>query len=300
MVPEGIKILSRTLSPQLSAQLFKVWNKQWKKLGQPKLLIENVDQYDKIVSWNTHKIDRLNDVWFKKLVRHICNIEHSPEIDAAVRLHLSDDYEQIKRYIGHQIFAQMTDGEIAKQWNLPEKTITALRMIFFDFGALPPSPVAKWGVLVQWVNNGDIRADEFALYKRVHELGPLGLKAQVAGSFLEDDERLKVREYLTKTAMTNTFNVQFATRTPRDALIYNRVISDLVRMDLQREEVKVRQQECKLLEMQVEKIGRELNVGKVQELQSEDLRLIQGAIDMLGKTDNEPRYRTVFDISKVK
>ena len=300
VVPRGVQVLSRHLSPELSTQLFKVWNKNWKRQHQPKLFIENVDQYDNLVSWNAKKIQRINDPWFKKLVSHVCNIEASSDIDAAIKLHLNDEYAQIKRYIGNLIFAKVEDAVIAKQWGFATKTITALRMVFFDFSAMPKDPVAQWGTLVQWVNNGDIKADEFALYRRVHELGPLGLKAQVAGAFLEDDERLKVKDYLTKTAMTNTYNIQFATRTPRDALIYNRVIGDLVRMDMQREELKVRQSEAKLLDLQVEKLGRELNIGHTQELQSEDLKLIQGAINALAKEDNEPRYKTVFELGEVK
>lgn len=265
-----------------------------------KLLIPNVDQYTNLVSWNKRKAEQLNDLWLRKLVLHVSNIEYSHDIASALRLHIDDEYEQIKRYIGHLIFAKLSDVEIAKQWSFQPGTITALRMLFFDFTALPKNPVAQWATLVQWVNNGDIKPDEFALYRRVHELGPLGLKAQVAGAFLEDNERLAIRDYLTKTATTNTYNIQFATRTPRDALIYNRVIGDLVRMDLQREELKVRQGEQKLLEMQVQKLGKELNEGRVQELQSEDLKLIQTAISALGRQDSEPRYRTVFDIGKVK
>jgi dihydroxyacid dehydratase/phosphogluconate dehydratase len=82
--------------------------------------------------------------------------------------------------------------------------------------------------------------------------------------------------------------------------VYNRVIGDLVRLDLQREEIKVRQQEQKLLEMQVQKLGKELNEGKVQELQSEDLKLLQSAISQLSRADSEPKYPTVFDINQPK
>jgi len=300
VVPSSVQTLSRRLPAVLAERLLTTWKRAWKKQRLPKLTIENIEQYENLVSWSGKKLDRLPDPWLKKIVAHVTNLEHSADVDAALRLHLNDDYEQIKRYIGHLIFAKVPDAEIAKEWNFSPGTITALRMLFFDFSALPANPVAQWATLVQWVNNGDIKPDEFALYKRVHELGPLGLKAQVAGAFLDDGERLTVRDYLTKTAMTNTFNVQFATRTPRDALIYNRVVGDLVRLDLQREEVKVRQQEQRLLEMQVQKISKELNEGKVQEMQSEDLKLIQSAISSLARQDNEPRYRTVFDLSKVK
>ena len=300
VLPKAVHLLSAGLSSELAYQLYRVWRKNWKKQGLTKLAIEGVDQYDNLVSWNAKKVTKFGDPWFKKLVEHVSNLELYPEIDAAIRLHLNDDYAQIKRYIGHLIFAKVPDAQIAKQWNFSEKTITALRMLFFDFGALPKDPIAQWATLVQWVNNGDIKSEEFALYRRVHELGPLGLKAQVAGAFLQDDERLEVRDYLSKTAMTNTYNIQFATRTPRDALIYNRVIGDLVRMDLQREELKVRQGEQKLLDMQVQKLGRELNKDTTRELQSEDLKLIQSAIGELVRRDSTPRYKTIFDLATAK
>lgn len=300
IVPPTVQAMLRKLPAPLAEELLVVWKRSWRKQGIPKVSIEKVDQYENLVTWNAKKLQKLSDPWLRKLVEHISNIEFFPDVDAAVRLHLNDDYAQIKRYIGHQIFAGVADEEIAKQWNFATKTITALKMLFFDFGALPKAPVAQWATLVQWVNNGDIKADEFALYRRVHEMGELGLKAQVAGAFLAEDERLKVRDYLTKTALSNTYNIQFATRTPRDALIYNRVIGDLVRMDLQKEELKVRQCEQQLLEMQVKKLGKELNTAQTQEGQSEDLRLIQSAISAMSKHDSEPRYKTIFDLSKVK
>lgn len=300
VVPAAVSILSRELPPRLAERLRTAWNRAWKRRNVPKLAVEHIDQYENLVSWHAGKLERLPDEWLKKLVKHVCNLEYSADIATALRFHLDDEYEQIKRYIGHLIFAKVPDTVIAKEWRLTPGVITALRMLFFDFAALPVSPVAQWATLVQWVNNGDIKPDEFALYRRVHELGPLGLKAQVAGSFLDDGERLAVKDYLTKTAMSNVYNIQFATRTPRDALIYNRVIGDLGRMELQREEINVRKQEQRLLEMQEEKLGKELNAGKVQEMQSEDLRLIQSAISALARTDNEPRYKTVFDLSKVK
>lgn len=296
IVPRGLTVLAKRLPASLAAELKRVWHKHWLKNNSHKVLIENIDQYENLVSWNAAKLGKINDEWFQKLIRHICNLDYSPEIDAALRLHLSEEYEQIKRYIGHLIFAKVDDAEISRQWNIPAKTITALRMLFFDFSALPKDPVAQWATLVQWVNNGDIKPDEFALYRRVHELGALGLKAQVAGSFLGEDERLKVHDYLTKSALANTYNIQFSTRSPRDAIVYNRVIGDLVRMDLQREETNLRRSEQKLLEMQVQKLANELNTDKAQELQSEDLRLIQTAITALAKQDCEPRYKTVFDL----
>lgn len=299
-VPQVIQALSLQLPNHLADQLSRVWNKHWIRQEQPRMAIENVDQYDNLVNWHAKKLEKLNDEWFKKLVRHVSNIEQYPEIAEALRLHLNEDYAQIKRYIGHLIFAKMADEEIATEWEFPVKVITALRMLFFDFTALPNSPVAQWATLVQWVNNGDIKPDEFALYRRIHELGPVGLKAQVASAFLNDNERLQVRDYLTKSALANTFNIQFATRTPRDALVYNRVIGDLVRMDLQREELKVRQGEQKLLEMQVQKLSKEMNINTTQEAQNEDLKLIQEAINMLAKDDATPRYKTVFNLDQIK
>ena len=298
IVPAGVLQLSRNLPTRLSEKLFAVWKRQWRRSNQPKLAIERVDEYQNLVTWNARKMPSIPDPWLRKLVEHVNNVEFHVDIDAALKLHLNDEYAQIKRYIGHLIFAKQPDAEIAKEWNFSPGVITALRMLFFDFSALPAAPVPQWATLVQWVNNGDIKPDEFALYRRVHELGPLGLKAQVAGSFLNDEERLEVKDYLTKNALGNTFNIQFATRTPREALVYNRVIGDLVRLDLQREEIKVRQHEQRLLEMQVQKLGKELNEGKVQEMQSEDLKLLQSAINTLTKADSEPKYKTVFDLTK--
>jgi hypothetical protein len=281
----------------LPDNLAVIANKIWKSRIGNRVRVENISEYTNFVNWNVKKLKGLNDKWLKRLIKHVFNIEPNPYIAAAIQLHINESYGQIKRFIGYQIFAGEPDSKIAVKWKLPIKTIQALHYIFFDFDYFPKDKVARWALLVQLTNNGDIKQDEFSLYKRVFDLGALGLKAQVCGFDLDDDERTQVTDFLAKSALVNTFNIQFSTRSHKDAIVYNRIISDLARLNVQREELKVKQQEQKLMELHVEKLKREINVGNVNDPLDEDLKLLKATVNELSHKDANPTFKPFYELN---
>ena len=298
-IPSFIRNTARVLPTHLHLQLVKIWEKEWKKQHKYRLSITDIGSYN-LISWNIKKIEKLNDVWFKRLIKHIYNIDRSPAIELALNFYKNKDYAQLKRFIGHEIFAGFTDAEISKKWNISKEGVTAIRMLFFDFSCYPKDKVAQWATLVQWSNNGDISADEFSLYKRVYELGALGLKAQVCGYELTEPERVAVSDYLTKSALVNTFNLNFATRTSRDAFTYNKVLMDMATLNIRKAELKLKGEELKLLGLQVKNAESTAESTRAYVMTPEDQQLIQSSINELAIQDKVPQFQSIFDINQIK
>lgn len=299
IIPHFIKDAFQYLPNHLYLQLVKVWEKEWKKENRLRIIFTDITSYN-LISWNIKKASKLNDKWFRKLIFHVYNIEYSASIELALNFYKDENYNQLKRFLGHEIFAGFTDKEIARKWNLPINGVTAIRMLFFDFSCYPKDKVAQWATLVQWSNNGDITPEDFSLYKRVYELGALGLKAQLAGYELTDSERVSVGEYLTKSALVNTFNINYMTRTSRDALVYNKVLMDMATLSIRKEELKLKGEELKLLSLQVKNAESTMESTKAYVMTPEDQSLLQSTINELSIQDKNPNFKTIFDINEIK
>ena len=179
----------------------------------------------------------MTDKFLVKAIYHVCNFERDQYIEQALALHNSQDHAEAIRYIGYCIYAKVSDKDIAKRWSLPVKTVVALRSLFFDFSGFPKDRLANFTCLRQLANNGVISDVDFAFYKRVYELGELGLKAQTDFYSLTDEEKKKVEEYLGKSVVANTFNINFSIRNQKDALSYGAVVSNLASYFIKRSEI---------------------------------------------------------------
>lgn len=294
-IPPMFRQLMKELSFELSEQLTKVWNKHYKKTAKTKIRFQDLDSVDHFVSWNMAKVEKLNDLWLKKLVAHSFNKEYSDDIQFAISFHHNKELVESKRYLGYEIFSGSSDEEIAKKWNMSPKRIEAIRMLFFDFSHFPPDKIAQWALLKQLCENNDIHAQEFGLYKRVYDMGKLGLKAQLCHNHLNEKERTEVADYLSKSAMENTFNLQFSIKTAKDALTYNKAISDMAKIQLQKAEMENKRAELRIMELQICKLKKEVNV-ETDSTQPEDLRLLQEHINRLSYKDGVGEYLNVASL----
>lgn len=228
VLPEEIASFISKLPKAKGDELRILWKRSLKRNKVRKLKVDYSEAALKHNAvWNLKKIDSIPDTFLRRAIKHVSNFQHDQYISQAFSLYQSSEYEEIIKFIGYCLYAKTPDKEVAKRWQLPVKTIEALRLLFFDFSKFPKDRVANFTFLRQLANNGTISDIDFSYYKRVFELGELGLKAQTDFSSLTKEEREVVEEYLGKTVISNTFNLQFSIRNQKDALAYGSVISTL-------------------------------------------------------------------------
>lgn len=290
--------LITSLPDHLAEQLRKVWNKQLKRDHPIKVQVEGLVKAKKLVSWNIAKIAKINDPWFRNLVYHVFNYQFDKDVAFALRMHTHEANQEVKRFIGLAMFAGMTDKEIAKKWRINSvRAVEALRHIFFDFSALPQDKIAQWSVLRQLMKTGYISEEDFGYYKRIYDLGKLGLEAQVAYLHLPEDDQQKIRSYINTTAWINTYNLDFTARNSKDILNFNRVVSELSRNTVADEVVKQKIAERKVTELHVKKLERELNM-QGQEVNAADIALYESIVRQVSEYDADPDFPHLLQLQQ--
>lgn len=296
--PQFFENMSSGLEPKLQDCLKKIWNKNFKETigGRVQYEVDYADEENQIISWHAGKIEEINDEWFKKLLRHRFGTKGDMAISNAIELMLKRDQQHISQCIGYYFFAGLTEAEIAKKFDLKLSVVRALKYIFFDFSALPKDSVAKWLVIRQLAENGDIPEEQMPTYKLIFDMkGELGIKARFTQHHMDSVEAGKAKDYLSNSGWTNMLNINYYIRSKRDLLDYNRNITELGKLSLQKQEIKLREQEARLMELNVLRQQKEMNIGK-EEIQEEDLKLLQASNYQASKIDADPRFRQFSDL----
>lgn len=234
-----IKVLLSALPDDQAEKLRNVLEvyKKRKKLKRGAVIPKG--QKIKFPLWSLKEAEKLNDPFFVRLVKHATNFEYDGYIAAAINLYNNKDRQEALSFLGYNFYAKKPDSEIAKAWGLPVKLIEALRLLFFDFSGFPSERLANFTCLRQLVVNGLITDLEFAYYKRIYELGELGLKAQIDFINLSDDEKARVHEYLDNSHASTVFNLNFSVQTKKDATQYLGVLSSLTDLSIRKKEAEL-------------------------------------------------------------
>lgn len=216
------------LSVDNKSLFLAMWNRHIKRNRIKTISIDSLPAvFQKNPIWNLKKVEFINDKFLISLIKHYSNFEHSPHIAYALELGRNSEYNEIFKFIGYCIYAKVSDKDIAVRWNIPIKHVEAIRLIFYDFSFFPKDRLANISYLRQLTNTGLFTDTDFAYFKRVFELGELGLKAQTDFYNLTAPEKKLIEEYLGKTLVSNTLNMHFAVRNQKDALEYGLVVSNL-------------------------------------------------------------------------
>jgi hypothetical protein len=249
-VPVEIQRYMTVLPKEQAEKLYCLWNRAFKRSKQRKLSIDtDADLLRKYPVWNAERIEKINDKFLKKAAYHFANFKMDKAIGYALELYSSKEHQEIFKFIGYCFYAKISDTDIAKRWHIPVSYISAIRQLFFDFSKFPEDRLASFTYLRQLVSNGSISELDFAFYKRVYELGELGLKAQTDFYNLAPEEKRKIEQYLGNSIIANTLNINFSLRTAKDAASYNNAVGSLANYYIKQAEMDYFQVKSKNIEV---------------------------------------------------
>jgi hypothetical protein len=224
----GVKTIYNQLTENNKSLFLAIWNRRFKRSRRKKILVSsNPSLFQKNPVWNIGVVPFVNDQALRKLILHYSNFKYDKHIAYALELGRNQEYNEIFRFIGYCIFAQIPITKIALRWNIPIKHVEAVKDIFFDFSYFPKDRMALFSHLRQLTSNGLFSELDFVYYKRVFELGELGLKAQTDFYSLTSKEKQIVEEFLGKSIIQNALNLNFSIKDQKDAIQYGAVVSNL-------------------------------------------------------------------------
>lgn len=291
LTPDMQRVLD-PISGKNRDMFFKLFNKRLKAQGFKNIFCQTYEAPFK--QWKLKDIDKLNDEFFRRLVYFASGFKYDPYIDFAIRLRTSEQHSEILRYMGFSFYAKVSDEQIAKRWRLKIKQVEAIRLLFFDFSNAPKDRIASLSYFRQLVVNRLYTEEDFRFFKKINELGELGLKAHLDFHSLTEEERRKVEDYLGASMWENTLNINFSVTNMRDALSYNGVINNLANFYIKKEEVKYYQAKTRNLDVSTRSIEGALAGNDItHEADVEALEIIKN----LSRHDNVlPEYRSITDL----
>jgi hypothetical protein len=291
-LPLYVKQLSSKLHPRLYKQLLKVWNKHYYKTRDKKITFNVSPNRVGLMNWNTVKLNSINDEFLVKLIKHCYNIEGNEYIADAIKFFKNKNNDITCRWLNYSIYGGKTDKEMAVQWKKPIKFIQALRLIFFDYTSWPKDKLVQYSLIRQMVSNNEIDDTDYHAFKRIYDLGDLGLRSILGHQCLNETERDIIKHYLAGSGVDNLMDQRFAITNLKESVMFNKSVAEYANIGLRRLEM---EQKAAIMRLTASRMEKELGTSEDTDVYVEDSILMDNMREMM-KKDNPGEYPTIIDI----
>jgi hypothetical protein len=292
IIPLYIRQLQGKLEPGLYTQLIKVWNKFYCKNRHGKITFNVNETRPGLLNWNVRKISQLNDHFLQKLIKHCYNIEGDEYIKDAIKFYKNENNDVTCKWLNYSIYGGKTDKELALQWRKPVKFIEAIRLIFFDYSGWPTDKLVQYSLIRQLASNNEIDAADHHAFKRIYDLGDLGLRSILGHQALSEPERDIIKGYLAGSGVDNLLDQRFAITNLKESISFNRSVAEYANIGLRKLEM---EQKAAIMRLTANRMERELGVGREDEVYVEDSILMDSMREMM-KQEKPGTYPSIIDI----
>jgi hypothetical protein len=294
-LPVYIRQIEDQLTPELKQELVKVWNKHYFRRRERKVTF-NVAGHRGLLNWNVKGIKKINDDYFRRLIAHCFNIEGNEYISDAIKFYKNPGNVMNCKWMNYSIYGGKTDDELALQWHKPKAFIEALRMIFFDYSGWPKDKLVQYSCLRQLVCNKEIDDQDYHAFKRIYDLGDLGLRSILGHQVLDEKERETVKLYLSGAGIDNLMDQRFAITNLKESISFNRSVAELANVSINRIEA---EQRANIMNLTSQRMQKELGINDNDKLAFEDTALLTSMREMM-MIDKPGSYPKFIDVIEVK
>ena len=291
--PVYMKQLNKLLSPRLKQALERVWNKHYYRTNSGKLIFNNiVTKESPFISWNMKKLEQVNDPYFRKLVKHCYHYEADSYIGEALKFYKNPDNNISIKWLNYSLYGGKTDKELAIQWHKPVRFIEAVRMLFFDYSAWPKDKLVQYSLIRQMVSNGTFDAADYHLFRRIFDLGDLGLRSVLGHHTFSVDESFRIKDYISSSGVDTLLDQRFTISSNRDIMNYNKGIADYANIGLKKLEM---DQRAALMRLSTQRMEKEMGILQDNNVYAEDVALMDYMREMT-KQHLTPSFPTFIDL----
>jgi len=291
-LPLYLRQLSNQLPAPLYQHLLKVWKKHYFKNRIRKITFNTTINDAGLINWNLKKLNKINDEFFKRLIRYCYNVEGDEYVGSAIQFYKNESQAQNCKWIHYSIYSGMSDKEIAVSWRKPVKFIEALRLTFFDYSAWPNDRLVQYSLIRQMVENGELDTHDHHLFRRIYDLGEVGLRSAIGHVTLTPEEQDIVKSYLGGSAADNLMDQRFCVSNLKESILFNQGVAQFANLSLRKEELKVK---AELMRLEITKAQKDLGVEENDTLQAEDTLLLDNMREKM-QQDEPGEYPSYIDI----
>lgn len=297
-IPTNVQQYMRVIGGDEAKKLFELWNKTFKRSGVKKISVDTDKKlFQSNPVWNLRHVHRIQDEFLRKLIYHQAGYKFDNDIHYAIEKHRAEDQKEIFRFIGYGIYAKISDEQLAKRWNMSIGQVSAIRLLFFDFSRFPKDRIANFTYLRQLANAGSFDEVDFVFFKKVFELGELGIKAHIDFPNLTNEEKNRVTEFLGHSAITATLNINLAIKTQKDAQNYGLVLSNLADYFIKQKEASYFDAKIRNLDATTRRIEGTM-VGDVGDMSELDRNMLDHLRQVSLTEAPQIKYKTLADLKK--
>ena len=291
-LPVYLRQLNSRLPSPLYRHLLKVWQKHYFRNRIRKITFNTRINNSGLINWNLKKLNKINDEFFKRLIRYCYNVEGDEYIAAALLFFKNEAQRQNCKWLNYSIYSGMTDKELALSWKKPVKFIEALRLIFFDYSGWPNDRLVQYSLIRQMVENGEIDAADHHVFRRIYDLGEVGLRSVVGHGSLTPEEQDTVKTYLGGATADNLMNQRFCVSNLKESILFNQGVAQFANLALRKDELKIK---AELMRLEISKTQQELGTVEDDTRQIEDNVLLDNMREIMQR-DEPGEYPSYIDV----
>ena len=291
-IPIYIRQLASLLEPKLYKQLIKVWNKHYSRNRDRKITFNVSANRPGLLNWHIPRLAQLNDDFLKKLIKHCYNIEGNEYISDAIKFYKNKNNDITCKWINYSIYGGKTDKELAIQWQKPVKFIQALRLTFFDYSGWPKDKLVQYSLIRQLASNNEIDQADHHAFKRIYDLGDLGLRSILGHQVLNEKERDIIKGYLAGSGVDNLMDQRFAITNLKESISFNRSVAEYANIGLRKLEM---EQKAAIMRLTATRLEKDLGINSETEVFVEDSILMDNMREMM-KIERPGEFPSIIDI----
>jgi hypothetical protein len=276
----------------LYSQAIKVWNKHYYSTRVRKATFNVNVNRPGLINWHIPKLKFINDEFLQRLIKHCYNIEGDEYISDAIKFVKNKHNDMNCKWINYSIYGGRTDKELAIQWHKPVKFIQALRLTFFDYTGWPQDKLVQYSLLRQMTANNEMDSADYHAFKRIYDLGELGLRSILGHQALTEEERYTIKEYLSGAGVDNLMDQRFAVSNLKESISFNRSVAEYANISLRRLEM---EQKAAIMRLTAKQIEKNLGIEENSQVYVEDTVLMDNLREMM-KEDKPGSFPSFIDI----
>lgn len=291
-IPTYFKELLETVPPHLAEILLKVWNKHYFNEHRHKINFSANVAGSVPISWNMSRVRLLNDEFLKRMLYHLFNYRHDQHIEEALAFVRDKHNSMPKKWMNYAIYGKLTDAELAVMWQKSVGFVKAVRLMFFDYSHWPDDKLVHYSLIRQLVIDGELDEPDFHVFRRIYDLGMLGIKSITDIVGFTNKEKDEIGSFLEVSKIDKLLQLNYTCTDAKDAINFNRAAADYSNIGLKRLEI---EQKAELLRLTAQKMAREMGVAEESSIYPEDSALIE-ELKERSRFDHIPKYPSFIDL----
>jgi hypothetical protein len=152
--------------------------------------------------------------------------------------------------------------------------------------------MVQYSLIRQLVSNNELDATDHHAFRRIFDLGELGLRSVLGHQNFTEDESRRIKSYLANTTIDVLLDQRFTISSTKDIINYNKSVAEYANIGLKQLEM---EQRAALMRLTHKRMEQEMGIEQSTEVYAEDTELME-YLQMAMRKNASPECPSFIDI----